>query len=90
MGDLLRPASPTSGAQRCVQVCSMDQSEGREEKPHHPPDKDDWKRPQIFPHGGEEKVCSRKLESVVATYIFWNCTDLLKVLYVVQKGCGNF
>lgn len=29
----------TSGAQKRVQVCSMDQSEGREQKPHHPHEK---------------------------------------------------
>lgn len=45
---------------------------------------------EMFPHGGEAKVWSQELESVVATCIFWDCTDLLKVLYVVQKGCGDF
>lgn len=42
---LLRPVSLTSGAQRCVQVCRMDQSKGREEKPHRPHEKNHWKRP---------------------------------------------
>lgn len=33
----------------------------------------------MFQHGEEAKVWSQELKSVVATCIFWNCTDLLTV-----------
>lgn len=89
MGGLLRPVSLTSGAQKCVQVCSMDQSEGREEKPHHPYEKNHWKRAWDVPTWRSNSLEPEAGASSCHMH-FWNSTDLLKVFYVVQKGCGNF
>lgn len=74
-GRLLRPVSLTSGAQRCVQVCSMDQSEGRVEKPYGPHEKKSlektlrcstWRRSKALEPGAGVSGCHMRS---------WNWTD---------------
>lgn len=80
----------TSGVQRCVPNCVMDQSEWREEKSDHPHEKNHWKRPKDVPTWRRSKGLEPGAEVSCCHMHFLEFHRPIESFLCSAKRCGKF